>query len=37
MSTKTTQRRQSAIKVINEYIFVAAPPAPAGALPVIAF
>jgi hypothetical protein len=37
MSTKTAPRRQSAIQVINEYIFVAAAPAPSSALPVIAF
>jgi hypothetical protein len=35
MSTKTAARRQSASQVIYEYIFVAAAPAPSGALPVI--
>ena len=37
MSSKTTQRRQSAIHVINEYIFVNAAPAQNSSLPVIAF
>ena len=37
MSTKTAPRRQSAIQVINEYIFINAGPAQNSSLPVIAF
>ena len=37
MSSKIAPRRQSAIQVINEYIFINAVPAQTSSLPVIAF